>query len=448
MVARRTSSGAGFVVGARPDGVGGVFKRADMYAKLPRELAEGSVLGGVLSVVFLCVFVLLFAAQLRELWGVTTVTDVLVDHSDDDTFQVNLKLELPALSCEWATIDVIDALGTRHFNISGEGIYKHSAGATKYLGVEHGASGGSASQARLRHALLLRFFSPSRAAHPVIDIENQKTLLQAEPEYGESTDIDHYGNARIAYEVTGATFERMVRAHQVLLVNFHAPWCAHCQKTAPIFEHAAELVRDDLRAAGRPRLAAALATVDCTLDGNKDLCRDQHIQAFPTMRVYRAGSLHPTSGTVQGGTLAPSGGAAAAAADAAESDLSTVLDVPKPLQFEVYHGRRDAEDIASFVRKVLVEVLATKDDGEGEGALDAAAARRRASETRTVAAAQRALGGQARAVRPFLFFTRRSVSTFDRVPFHRLTDERTIFAWTRPVIRFARAAASSRAASA
>ena len=53
MVARRTSSGAGFVVGARPDGVGGVFKRADMYAKLPRELAEGSVLGGVLSVVFL-----------------------------------------------------------------------------------------------------------------------------------------------------------------------------------------------------------------------------------------------------------------------------------------------------------------------------------------------------------------------------------------------------------
>ena len=368
MVARRTSSGAGFVVGARPDGVGGVFKRADMYAKLPRELAEGSVLGGVLSVVFLCVFVLLFAAQLRELWGVTTVTDVLVDHSDDDTFQVNLKLELPALSCEWATIDVIDALGTRHFNISGEGIYKHSAGATKYLGVGARRERREARRRRVFATLsFFVFFSPSRAAHPVIDIENQKTLLQAEPEYGESTDIDHYGNARIAYEVTGATFERMVRAHQVLLVNFHAPWCAHCQKTAPIFEHAAELVRDDLRAAGRPRLAAALATVDCTLDGNKDLCRDQHIQAFPTMRVYRAGSLHPTSGTVQGGTLAPSGGAAAAAADAAESDLSTVLDVPKPLQFEVYHGRRDAEDIASFVRKVLVEVLATKGRRRGRG---------------------------------------------------------------------------------
>jgi len=49
MVARRTSSGAGFV-GQGPQGVGDSFKRVDFYAKLPRELAEGSVAGGVLSI--------------------------------------------------------------------------------------------------------------------------------------------------------------------------------------------------------------------------------------------------------------------------------------------------------------------------------------------------------------------------------------------------------------
>ena len=38
---------------------------------------------------------------------------------------------------------------------------------------------------------------------------------QKSPEYGETTDLDHYGNKRIAYEVTGSTFDRMVRAHQV-----------------------------------------------------------------------------------------------------------------------------------------------------------------------------------------------------------------------------------------
>jgi hypothetical protein len=33
-------------------------------------------------------------------------------------------------------VDVIDALGSRHFNISGEGVYKHSMGASHSLGGE------------------------------------------------------------------------------------------------------------------------------------------------------------------------------------------------------------------------------------------------------------------------------------------------------------------------
>jgi hypothetical protein len=49
MVARRTSSGGGFVSGGNPGGVAGAVKGMDMYAKLPRELAEGSVTGGVIS---------------------------------------------------------------------------------------------------------------------------------------------------------------------------------------------------------------------------------------------------------------------------------------------------------------------------------------------------------------------------------------------------------------
>ena len=258
---RRTSTGSGFTVGASGrDGVGGALKSVDLYAKMPRELAEGTYLGGIFSILLMFLFVSLFGMQLRVLWTVNTRTDIAVDHTEDAKFQINFKLELPALSCEWATVDVIDALGTRHFNISGESIYKHSMGASRYLGVEHASAGRES---------------------------------QREPEYGETTDLDHYGNRRIAYEVTGATFERMIRAHKVLLVAFHAPWCSHCQRLAPIYEHAADLVRSELRRGKRARLAAALATVDCTVDSNKDLCKEQHVQAFPTLRVYRAGSLHP-----------------------------------------------------------------------------------------------------------------------------------------------------------
>ena len=259
----------------------------DLYAKMPRELAEGTYLGGIFSILLMFLFVSLFGMQLRVLWTVNTRTDIAVDHTEDAKFQINFKLELPALSCEWATVDVIDALGTRHFNISGESIYKHSMGASRYLGVEHASAGRES---------------------------------QREPEYGETTDLDHYGNRRIAYEVTGATFERMIRAHKVLLVAFHAPWCSHCQRLAPIYEHAADLVRSELRRGKRARLAAALATVDCTVDSNKDLCKEQHVQAFPTIRVYRAGSLHPVD-------IPKSSKKSTASDDAASVDLAAAAPV-------------------------------------------------------------------------------------------------------------------------
>lgn len=128
MVARRTSS-AGFVAGARPDGVSGFVRRADFYAKLPSELAEGSVIGGLVSIICTMAFVWLFVAQFKSYNTVGTRTDIVVDHEADKSFQVNFKIELPELSCEWATVDVVDSLGARRFNISGEQLYKHALGS-------------------------------------------------------------------------------------------------------------------------------------------------------------------------------------------------------------------------------------------------------------------------------------------------------------------------------
>jgi len=350
MVARRTSS-AGFVAGARPDGVVGALRRADFYARLPSELAEGSVVGGVVSVVAAATFAALLVAQTRALRTVGTRTDIVVDHEPDRRFQVNFKLELPELSCEWATVDVVDALGARRFNVTGEQLYKHAMGASHYLGVEHATHTAGASSATV----------------PLSDEDERKS----------DADLDAYGDARVAYEITAATFDRMVAAHRVLLVNFHAPWCSHCASLKPVFEHAADLVRQDLKSSGTARLAAALATVDCTLAANARLCAAQRVQAFPSLRLYRGG--------------------ARAGRDEVDPDASQTQ--PRQLQFEAYHGARRAEDIAAYVREALDETLAEADArhesayDDDEGRARAAAAERRAA---AAAGARRALGGAIR----------------------------------------------------
>ena len=350
MVARRTSS-AGFVAGARPDGVVGALRRADFYARLPSELAEGSVVGGVVSVVAAATFAALLVAQTRALRTVGTRTDIVVDHEPDRRFQVNFKLELPELSCEWATVDVVDALGARRFNVTGEQLYKHAMGASHYLGVEHATHTAGASSATV--------------------------LVSDEDERKSDDDLDAYGDARVAYEITAATFDRMVAAHRVLLVNFHAPWCSHCASLKPVFEHAADLVRQDLKSSGTARLAAALATVDCTLAANARLCAAQRVQAFPSLRLYRGG----------------------ARAGRDEDDPDASRTQPRQLQFEAYHGARRAEDIAAYVREALDETLAEADArhesayDDDKGRARAAAAERRAA---AAAGARRALGGAIR----------------------------------------------------
>ena len=42
------------------DGVGGALKSVDLYAKMPRELAEGTYLGGIFSILLMFLFVSLF----------------------------------------------------------------------------------------------------------------------------------------------------------------------------------------------------------------------------------------------------------------------------------------------------------------------------------------------------------------------------------------------------
>ncbi len=108
----------------------------------------------------------------------------------------------------------------------------------------------------------------------------------------------------------------------------------HCRAFAPVWEHAAELVLQRLAdehskrtqtSAAPPRVA--LGSVDCTTRENAALCKAQHIQAFPTVRVYRGGSA------------------------------STAFDDEAHAHHESYTGPRTAEAVSDFAATVAREVL-------------------------------------------------------------------------------------------
>ena len=331
-----------------------VFKRNDTLDEFGKD---GTKKGGVLTIVFAGIIFGLISSQVQKLFATSLRTDLSVDHDMDPTMVMNFDVSFPAINCEHLSVDLVDAVGHRAFNLSGESIYKHSMSKEiPYLAIEH-ATMGVGSRAHF-HEIAPRSLHPywerdegeeEDGGTPIgrivpgdefdyivgdyddDDDDNNNNNYNKNENDDKSKRVerrrDEYGYRRFALLLNSENFQRNINAHGVLLVNFHAPWCSHCAALAPHFERGAQLVQKALGKSMISRLSAGFASVDCTAEENKKLCDDEKILAYPTIRVYRGST-----------------------SDAILLNKSKGSEIR---HFEVYHGPRNAESLAEFTLSLL-----------------------------------------------------------------------------------------------
>jgi protein disulfide isomerase family A protein 3 len=83
-------------------------------------------------------------------------------------------------------------------------------------------------------------------------------------------------------EFTDKDFDERIKDHDVILVEFFAPWCGHCKRLAPEYEKAATKLRDN-------DPPVSIAKVDCTAE--KATCDRFGVSGFPTLKIFRKGEL-------------------------------------------------------------------------------------------------------------------------------------------------------------
>ncbi|KAK0731580.1 protein disulfide-isomerase precursor [Lasiosphaeris hirsuta] len=77
-------------------------------------------------------------------------------------------------------------------------------------------------------------------------------------------------------QLTKGNFDDFVKANDIVLAEFFAPWCGHCKALAPEYEEAATTLKEkDIR----------LVKVDCTEEA--DLCQQHGVEGYPTLKVFR-----------------------------------------------------------------------------------------------------------------------------------------------------------------
>ncbi|QDS68280.1 hypothetical protein FKW77_010644 [Venturia effusa] len=90
-----------------------------------------------------------------------------------------------------------------------------------------------------------------------------------------------YAKNSAVLQVTAKTYDNLIsKSNHTSIVEFYAPWCAHCQNLKPAYEKAAKNL------AGLAKVAA----VDCDDAANQPLCGRMGVKGFPTLKIVRPSS--------------------------------------------------------------------------------------------------------------------------------------------------------------
>ncbi|GMH05719.1 hypothetical protein Nepgr_007559 [Nepenthes gracilis] len=225
------------------------LKSVDFYRKIPRDLTEASLSGAGLSIIAALSMVFLFGMELNNYLAVSTTTSIVVDRSSDGDFlRIEFNISFPVLSCEFASVDVSDVLGTNRLNI------------TKTI----------------------RKFSIDSNLRPTGSEFHSRPIAK----FIKHDDESDEGYAEGSIVLNAHNFDSIAHEYEILVVNFHAPWCPWSNRLKPSWEKAAKIMSEKYDPENDGRIL--LGKVDCTVEG--DLCRRHHIQGYPSIRIFRKGS--------------------------------------------------------------------------------------------------------------------------------------------------------------
>ena len=229
---------------------GGGLKKWDLYKKIPVDLTESTSHGSILSALTIVFMGILLVVELSSFFYTNVASHVILDVNKESKIRINFNVTMLDIPCEYATVDVIDFIGVNQQNVT-----------THIDRWSFDGNGG-------------KIFKGRNLEQPEVKTDHH-TLPSLE---------ELHANGEHAEPVDTKTFHQYMKDHKYVFANFYAPWCVWCQRLHPTWEAFAEKLEEE-------KFEIKVVKIDCV--ENKDLCFQQQIRAFPTLRLYRDAEVVP-----------------------------------------------------------------------------------------------------------------------------------------------------------
>jgi len=219
----------------------------DFYRRVPKDLTEATTLGALMSLAAVLVMAILFLSETLAFARTALGTSIALDENDHPQIRLNFNVTLLDLHCDYVSVDVWDTLGTNRQNV------------TKNVEKWQLDEGG---QRRI-------FSGRNRELREVVHEEHEETLEELHEDGEQAVELDE------------KNFEGFTKGHPMAFIDFYAPWCIWCQRLHPTWEKFGEEVH-------KLRMPVGIGKVNCVT--HAQLCKEQKVMAFPTLRWYKEGS--------------------------------------------------------------------------------------------------------------------------------------------------------------
>eukprot|EP00565_Helicotheca_tamesis_P002714 CAMPEP_0185731170 /NCGR_PEP_ID=MMETSP1171-20130828/12050_1 /TAXON_ID=374046 /ORGANISM="Helicotheca tamensis, Strain CCMP826" /LENGTH=433 /DNA_ID=CAMNT_0028400377 /DNA_START=239 /DNA_END=1540 /DNA_ORIENTATION=- len=173
-------------------------------------------------------------------------TEIAIDENAEQQIRLNFNISLLDVHCDYVSVDVWDSLGTNRQNIT--------KNIEKWQLDESGAR---------------RIFSGrNREVREVKNEEHEET----------HEELIEEGSAVV--ELDPSNFQAFLKENELAFIDMYAPWCIWCQRLKPTWEKFAQEIEEE-------EIPVGVGELNCV--DHHDLCAEQQVRAFPTLRWYNRG---------------------------------------------------------------------------------------------------------------------------------------------------------------